>query len=58
VLCLVGLAVSAYLTVEHYSSSTTLACPESATINCVKVTTSSYSELLDYVTAPGGEEEQ
>ncbi len=46
VLCLVGLAVSAYLTVEHYSSSTTLACPESATINCVKVTTSSYSELL------------
>jgi uncharacterized membrane protein len=46
VLCLVGLAVSAYLTVEHYSSSTTLACPESATINCVKVTTSSYSELF------------
>jgi uncharacterized membrane protein len=45
-LCLVGLAVSVYLTVEHFSASTTLACPESATINCVKVTTSSYSELF------------
>ena len=46
VLCLVGLGAAAYLTFEHYSSSTTFACPESATINCVKVTTSSYSELL------------
>ena len=46
VLCLIGLGASAYLTVEHYSASTTLACPESATINCVKVTTSSYSELF------------
>jgi uncharacterized membrane protein len=45
-LCLVGLAVSGYLTFEHYSASTTLACPESATINCVKVTSSSYSELV------------
>jgi uncharacterized membrane protein len=45
VLCLGGLGVSAYLTVEHFSSSTTLACPESATVNCIKVTTSSYSEL-------------
>ena len=45
-LCLIGLAVSAYLTVEHYSTSTTLACPESATINCVKVTTSSYSKMV------------
>jgi uncharacterized membrane protein len=40
-----GLAVSAYLTVEHYSSSTTLACPETGVVNCVKVTTSSYSTL-------------
>jgi uncharacterized membrane protein len=46
VLCLGGLGASAYLTFEHYSSSTTLACPESSTINCVKVTSSSYSELL------------
>ncbi len=45
-LALLGVAVSAYLTVEHYSSSTTLACPDTGVINCVKVTTSSYSELL------------
>lgn len=46
VLCLLGLAVSAYLTVEHYSHGATLACPESATINCVKVTTSRYATFL------------
>jgi uncharacterized membrane protein len=46
VLCLGGLAASAYLTVEHYSSSPSYACPATATINCIKVTTSSYSELL------------
>lgn len=45
-LALLGLAVSAYLTYEHYSASTTLACPDTGAINCVKVTTSSYSELL------------
>ncbi len=42
----VGLAIAAYLTVEHFNASTTLACPESATVNCLKVTTSSYSSLL------------
>jgi uncharacterized membrane protein len=45
-LCLSGLAASTYLTVEHFSSSPSYACPVSATINCIKVTTSSYSELL------------
>lgn len=45
-LALVGLAVSAYLTYEHYSASTTLACPENSAINCLKVTSSSYAELL------------
>lgn len=45
VLTLAGLAVSAYLTVEHYDSSVTLACPESATINCAKVTTSRWSHV-------------
>ena len=44
-LALVGLGVSAYLTYEHYSTSATLACPETGAINCVKVTSSSYSEL-------------
>ena len=46
VLCLVGLGASVYLTVEHYSSSPSYACPVSATIDCIEVTTSSYSELL------------
>jgi uncharacterized membrane protein len=45
IVALAGLAVSAYLTIEHYSSSTTLACPETGVVNCVKVTTSSYSTL-------------
>ena len=42
---LAGLAVSAYLTAEHYTGSTALACPENAAINCAKVTTSSWSRL-------------
>lgn len=46
VLAVAGLAVSAYLTYEHFTSSTTLACPETVTVNCMKVTTSSYSALL------------
>jgi uncharacterized membrane protein len=44
-IALVGLAVSSYLTVEHYAASTVLACPENSVINCAKVTTSSYSEI-------------
>lgn len=49
-----GLAASVYLTVEHFTSSSTFACPESATINCQKVTTSSYSHLLGVPVALGG----
>jgi uncharacterized membrane protein len=45
VLTVAGLLVSAYLTYEHYTSGHSFACPESATINCVKVTTSAYSSL-------------
>jgi uncharacterized membrane protein len=45
ILAVAGLGVSVSLTVEHYSSSTTLACPETGVVNCVKVTTSSYSTL-------------
>jgi uncharacterized membrane protein len=43
---LLGLAASAYLTVEHYTASTLLACPENATINCAKVTSSKWSHVL------------
>ncbi|MEV0288822.1 vitamin K epoxide reductase family protein [Kribbella sp. NPDC050820] len=45
-LSLTGLAISTYLTYEHFTAATTLACPNTATINCVKVTTSQYSHLL------------
>jgi uncharacterized membrane protein len=43
---LAGLVVSAYLTLEHYTASTTLACPETGVVNCQKVTTSSQSALF------------
>jgi uncharacterized membrane protein len=46
VVALVGLAVSVYLTVEHFTSAATLACPEGAVINCAKVTSSQWSEIL------------
>lgn len=42
---LVGVALSAYLTAEHYSHGTTFACPESSAINCLKVTTSRWSVI-------------
>jgi uncharacterized membrane protein len=43
---LVGLGISIYLTAVHYSSSVTLACTSSGTINCEKVTSSPQSMLL------------
>ena len=46
VLSIVGLVIAAYLTVEHFTASTTLACPETGAINCAKVTTSSYASVL------------
>ena len=33
-----GLLVSAYLAYEHFTSSTTLACPETGVVNCAEVT--------------------
>jgi len=46
VIALLGLVVSAYLTVEHFTSPAILACPEGATLNCAKVTSSVWSSLL------------
>lgn len=43
---LTGLGVSIYLTIAHYSTTAILACPENATVNCEKVTTSAQSEIL------------
>jgi uncharacterized membrane protein len=42
----VGVALAGYLTYEHYSAGTTLSCPDTGPINCLKVTTSAYSSLL------------
>jgi uncharacterized membrane protein len=44
-ICVAGLLVSAYLTYEHFTASSTLACPNTGAINCAKVTTSEYSRL-------------
>lgn len=49
-----GLGASVYLTIEHFTASTTFACPETATVNCQKVTSSSYSHLLGVPVALGG----
>lgn len=45
-LSLAGLAVSIYLTIEHYTASTTLACPDNGVVNCQKVTSSEQSQFL------------
>jgi uncharacterized membrane protein len=45
-LCLGGLGVSIYLTVAHYGSGITLACPDTGLINCQKVTTSPESVIF------------
>jgi uncharacterized membrane protein len=39
-LSVAGLGVSIYLTITHYSTSVSLACPNTGAINCEKVTTS------------------
>lgn len=44
-LAVIGLADAAYLTFEHYSGSTSLACSDSGAINCAKVTTSQWSSI-------------
>jgi uncharacterized membrane protein len=44
-LALAGLAIAAYLAVEHYTSPALLACPENAVINCRKVTSSPQSAI-------------
>ncbi len=50
-LVLAGLGLSIYLTVEHYSTHPTFACPTTGVIDCVKVTTSSYSKIAGFPVA-------
>jgi uncharacterized membrane protein len=45
-LSLGGLGVSLYLTIAHYATAATLACPETGVINCEKVTTSPQSVVF------------
>lgn len=45
-LVLIGLALSVYLTYEHYTSSTTLACSDNGVVNCLQVTTSAQSKVF------------
>lgn len=47
VLSLVGLGITGYLTYEHYTGSTSLACPSggSGVVNCLKVTTTIYNHI-------------
>jgi uncharacterized membrane protein len=46
VLAIAGLGMSAYLTIAHYTTAVTLACPNTGTINCQKVTTSPESNVF------------
>jgi uncharacterized membrane protein len=48
-LALIGLGISIYLTIEHFRGNTNLSCPASAHINCLKVTTSSQSEIFGHI---------
>jgi uncharacterized membrane protein len=43
--CAVGTLATVYLTYEHFTSSSTFACPETQAINCQKVTTSQWSHI-------------
>jgi uncharacterized membrane protein len=45
-LAVAGLLVAGYLTIEHFTASTTLACPETGVVNCTKVTTSEQSKVF------------
>ena len=45
-LSLGGLGSALYLTIAHYTTTVTLACPDTGVINCEKVTTSPQSMLF------------
>lgn len=53
-LSILGVLVSAYLTYEHYTDSATLACSDNGAVNCLKVTTSPWSEILGVPVAVTG----
>lgn len=52
--CVLGLLVSIYLTYEHLTGSTTLACPATGSIDCARVTSSEWASILGIPVAPLG----
>ncbi len=46
VLSLLGFGDSMYLTIEHYTGNSTLACSATATVDCLKVTTSQWANVF------------
>jgi uncharacterized membrane protein len=49
-LALIGLGLSIYLTVQHFDHATSFGgCPATGKIDCVKVTTSSQSEIFGHI---------
>lgn len=44
-LSIIGLGLSAYLTYEHYTGNQSLSCPATSTVDCLKVTTSEWSQI-------------
>jgi uncharacterized membrane protein len=53
-LAIVGLLLAAYLTYEHFTDSATLACIGNGAIDCLKVTTSQWSEIAGVPVAVAG----
>jgi uncharacterized membrane protein len=49
-LALIGLGISIYLTYAHFAHTTFAGvCPETGHVNCLKVTTSSQSEIFGHI---------
>jgi uncharacterized membrane protein len=46
IISLFGLGVSIYLTIAHYDTGVSLACPDTGVINCAKVTSSTQSVVF------------
>jgi uncharacterized membrane protein len=48
-IAIAGLAVSTYLTYVHFHNPALLSCPNTGVVNCLKVTTSSQSEIFGHI---------
>ena len=44
-----GLGLSSYLTYVHFTDPKQLSCPDTGVVNCLKVTTSSQSEIFGHI---------